>query len=172
MYRPFFITAIISFFFAISFRAGFCYFRDFTDDWLLTLIGYYYVFSLLIIAGLSLRDFKIIYSKKTVLINIILILISTPVTLVSVMIIKMPVTTFLSEESTNPRNGHTIRRTVYRYITGQVSKIEYHRFNSEDWTDHKQEFYKDSVWTSFNAHGDTVNIETYRHDSLINMIRK
>jgi hypothetical protein len=88
MYKPFAATALISILCTVAVFAGAEWFPKWTDRNLFTIIGILYLGSFMALVILSIRDYKLIYVKKHLIANILLIILSTPVTLISEVLLK------------------------------------------------------------------------------------
>jgi hypothetical protein len=99
-------------------------------------------------------------------------LLSTPLTLIGASELKNYFNVDLNEQYYLPLSGQTIRKRIYKYHSGQIAKIEYLKFDSEDWIGHADSFYRDSVWTYFNRFGDTTKVEYYKRNKLVKTVNK
>ncbi|WP_282124725.1 hypothetical protein [Algibacter mikhailovii] len=68
----------------------------------------------------------------------------------------------------NPKNGITIKSETWNYNSGQTAIIKFWKIDTENWASNdEKDFKKDSVWVYLDKKGDTLKIEKYKNDQLI-----
>jgi amino acid transporter len=125
----------------------------------------FWIITLIVVGILAFKNRKKWFKKDLRISTIILLILCTPLSVLFFSYLVKP-KMYLSGTGYNPKNGITIKTEVWDYSPGQTAVIKYWKLNTENYYNDNQ-FKKDSIWVYFHKNGDTLKIEKYKNDELI-----
>jgi len=129
----------------------------------------YWILTIVLFVILAIRNRFTWFSKSHILSTIILFILCTPLPFMAIVNLNSP-TSYKSSTGFLLRNNYTIKYESWFYYSGTLQVIKYWRANKPNCQScDSSAFRKDSIWIYFNKSGDTVKIETYKNDKLINL---
>jgi len=127
----------------------------------------FWIITLIFVGVLTYRKRKEWFKKEIIFSTISMLLFCTPIPLLAFTELTKPEMT-RAGSGYNPKNGKTHKTETWIYKPGVIAIKKYWILDSEDWTGADESgFKKDSTWVYFDKDGDTLKIERYIEDKLI-----
>ena len=127
----------------------------------------FWIVTLMTVGILAYRNRKEWFSKEMKISTILFMILCTPLSIWGFSALIRPEIQ-LSGTGYNPRNGITIKSETWNYNSGQTAIRKFWKLDSENWTNSAENDYKkDSLWVYFDKNGDTLKVEKYNNDQLI-----
>ncbi|WP_373060431.1 hypothetical protein [Zunongwangia sp. H14] len=122
----------------------------------------FWIATLITVGFLAYRNRREWFSNKMKVSTIILLILCTPLSVWAVSSLARP-EIHLGGTGYNPIKGITIKSETWNYNSGQIAVTKFWKLNTDDNSGYK----KDSIWVYYDKKGDTVKIEKYKNDQLI-----
>ncbi|TXD72141.1 hypothetical protein [Aequorivita antarctica] len=127
----------------------------------------FWILTLITVGILAYKNRKEWFSNEMKVSTIILLILCTPLSIWGFSSLARPEME-LSGTSYNPRNGIIIKSETWNYNSGQTSVTKFWKLDTENWTGYDDsEYKKDSIWVYYDKKGDTLRIEKYKNDQLV-----
>ena len=127
----------------------------------------FWILTLITVGILAYRNRKEWFNKEMKISTIILLILCSPLSFLGFSSLTRP-EMHLIGTGYNPRNGITIKSETWNYNSGQTAIRKFWKLDTENWSIYDDsEYKKDSTWIYFNKEGDTLKIEKYKNDQLI-----
>ncbi|MEH6764610.1 MAG: hypothetical protein V7655_08915 [Aequorivita antarctica] len=127
----------------------------------------FWILTLITVGILAYKNRKEWFSNEMKVSTVILLILCTPLSIWGFSSLGRPEME-LSGTSYNPRNGITIKSETWNYNSGQTAVTKFWKLDTENWTGYDDsEYKKDSIWVYYDKKGDTLRIEKYKNDQLV-----
>ncbi len=127
----------------------------------------FWVATLITVRILAFKNRKEWFSKEMKISTIAFLILCTPLSIWGFSALTRPEMQLIGT-SYNPRNGITIKTETWNYNSGQTAVTKFWKIDTENWTSTTEnDFKKDSVWIYLDKKGDTLRIEKYKNDQLV-----
>jgi|TARA_B110000027_G_C16092247_1_gene289025 hypothetical protein len=127
----------------------------------------FWIGTLITVGVLAYKKRKKWFSSELRISTIILLALCSPLSILGFSYLTKP-EIYLSGTGYNPKNGITIKTETWNYNSGKTSVRKFWKINTENYSGYEEnEYKKDSIWIYYNKNGDTLKIEKYKNDKLI-----
>jgi len=127
----------------------------------------FWIITLITVGILAYKRRNEWYTNELKISTIILLLLCTPLSIWGFYSLIRPEIE-LSSTGYNPKNGITIKSEWWNYNSGQTAVRKFWKLNTENYGGYDDsEYKKDSIWIYYDKTGDTIKIEKYKNDKLI-----
>ncbi len=127
----------------------------------------FWIVTLITVGILAYRNRKEWFNKEMKISTILFMILCTPLSIWGFSALTKPEIQ-LSGTGYNQRNGITIKSETWNYNSGETAIRKFWKLDSENWTNSTENDYKkDSLWVYFDKKGDTLKVEKYNNDQLI-----
>ena len=130
----------------------------------------FWIATLITVGILSYKNRKEWFSKEMKISTIVFLILCTPLSIWGYSALTRSEIQLVGT-GYNPRNGVTIKTETWNYNSGQTAVTKFWKLDTENWTSYDEsEYKKDSIWVYYDKKGDTLRIEKYENDQLIEKI--
>ncbi len=130
----------------------------------------FWIATLITVGVLAYNNRKEWFSREMKFSTIIFLILCTPLSIWGLSSLTRPEME-LSGTGYNPKNGITIKSETWNYNSGQAAITKFWKLDTDNWTGAEEnEFKRDSTWIYYDKKGDTLRIEKYMNDQLIENI--
>ncbi|WP_143185698.1 hypothetical protein [Psychroflexus salarius] len=127
----------------------------------------FWIATLVTVGILAYRNRKKWFNKKMRISTIVFLILCTPLSIWGFSALTRPEIQ-LSGTGYNPTNGITIKTETWIYNSGQTAVRKFWKLDKVNSTNSEEsEYKKDSIWVYFDKKGDTLKVEKYKNDKLI-----
>jgi hypothetical protein len=131
------------------------------------IIPLFWIITLITVGILAYKKRKKWFGREMKFSTIALLILCSPLSIWGFSTITRPEIQ-LSSTGYNPINGITIKTETWDYNSGQTAIRKFWKLDKENWTNSEENEYKrDSIWVYFDKKGDTLKVEKYKNDELI-----
>ena len=136
----------------------------------LVILPLFWITTLITVVILAYKNRKEWFEKGMKTSTIILLLLCTPLSIWGISSLTRPEIEW-SSTAYHPKNGVTIKSETWNYRSGQTAIIKFWKLDTESGiSSNEKDYKKDSLWVYFDKNGDTLKIEKYKNDQLIEKI--
>ena len=133
----------------------------------LIILPLFWIVTLITVGILAYKRRKEWFNNELIISTILLLVLCTPLSIWGFSSLTRPEIE-LSSTGYNPKNGITIKSESWIYNSGQTAITKFWRLETENYSGYNDsEFKKDSIWVYYDNSGDTIRIEKYENDKLI-----
>ena len=127
----------------------------------------FWIATLITVGILAFKNRKEWFSKEMIISTIAFLILCTPLSIWVFSTLTRPEIQLIGT-GYNPRNGMTIKTETWNYNSGQTAVTKFWKIDTENWTSTtEKDFKKDSIWVYLDKKGDTLRIEKYKNDQLV-----
>ena len=127
----------------------------------------FWILTVVIVGVLGYRNRKEWFAKEMKISTIVFMILCTPLSIWGFSGLLESEIQLVGTDY-NPTNGITIKTETWNFNSGKTAVKKYWKLNTENWTDSTEsDFKKDSIWVYFDKKGDTIKVEKYTNDLLI-----